>query len=77
MKIFVKIWEVWKRIGKPIGDFIGRAFLTIFFFTIFLPFALLVRLFKDPLLIRSKKINTFWIVRNSSNPSLEDSLRQY
>jgi len=53
MTILRKIWAGWKRIGGYIGDFIGRLILTLLYFTIVLPFGLAVRLFADPLGIRT------------------------
>jgi hypothetical protein len=52
MELLGKIWQIWKRIGQAIGDFIGRIVLMIFYFTFFLPFGLGVRLLSDPLSIK-------------------------
>jgi len=52
MEILRGIWSQWKRIGQFIGDFIGRVVLTLFYFTLFLPFGLGVRLWGDPLAIK-------------------------
>lgn len=44
--VLTSIWEMWKRIGRAIGDLIGRIVLTVFYFTIFAPFGVGVRLFR-------------------------------
>jgi hypothetical protein len=77
MAILRRIWEVWKRIGRFIGDIIGRLFLTAFYFTVFLPFALIVRLFSDPLRIRVHRAETYWLDRVQGRPELRDARRQF
>lgn len=42
-----KLWSLWKRFGQAMGDFIARLVLTLFYFTIFAPFGLGVRLWGD------------------------------
>jgi len=49
---FRGLWEGWKRIGRKIGNFQARVLMTIFYFTLFFPFALLVRWNSDPLAIK-------------------------
>src|SRR5262249_37750725 len=43
-----RLWQGWKRFGRKMGDFQARIFLTIFYFVILAPFALVMRL-ADPL----------------------------
>jgi hypothetical protein len=38
-----KIWEGWKKIAKKIGEFNARVILTIFYFVLLAPLALVVR----------------------------------
>ncbi len=47
-----RVWQVWKRIAKRIGDFQARIFLAVFYFVFFCPFALAVRWGSDPLAIK-------------------------
>ena len=49
-----RIWEGWKRFGQWIGDMLARVVLTVFYFTIFVPFGLGVRFFSDPLAIKTR-----------------------
>jgi hypothetical protein len=67
-------WQAWKRIGRYIGDMIGRVVLTVFYFSLFMPFGIGVRLFSDPLEIRPG-VRTSWSERKTHNISLEDSRR--
>ena len=74
MEALRKGWEAWKRIGQFIGDQIGRLVLTVFYFTLFMPFALGVRLFGDPLAIRSYG-RAKWLERTTRDLTLDDSRR--
>ena len=70
-------WEAWKRIGRFIGDQIGRVFLTVFYFTVFMmPFAVGVRLWGDPLAIRPGSCPK-WFERRTLDLTLKDSRRQF
>ena len=68
-----KTWQTWKRIGQFIGDLIGRAVLTVFYFTIFAPFGLGMRLWGDPLAIRPKHAR--WLERTTPELTLDDARR--
>jgi len=76
MEALRKAWETWKRIGQFIGDLIGRLVLTVFYFTLFMPFALGVRFFGDPLAIRSPH-RAKWLERRTQDLTLEDSRRLF
>jgi hypothetical protein len=52
MDFLRKLWEGWKRFVQMIGDFLARAVLTIFYFTIFMPIVLAVLLLSDPLAMK-------------------------
>ena len=47
------IWNRWKQFGQLIGDLFARIVLTILFFTVLMPFGIGVRLFGDPLKMKS------------------------
>ena len=74
MDLLRNIWERWKRFGQIIGDFIGRVVLTVFYFTIFVPFGLGVRLFSDPLAIKAGH-RSGWVERSTKDRTLEDARR--
>ena len=50
-----RLWEGWKRIARKIGDFNARVILTLFYFILLFPFAVLLKLFTDPLEIKKKE----------------------
>jgi hypothetical protein len=74
MTIWRKIWEGWKRVGGFIGDFIGRLILTLFYFTLVLPFGLIMRLFGDPLHLKKRK-SPSWLRRESEDETLDAARR--
>lgn len=45
-------WEWWKRTAHKIGNFQARVMLTLFYFVVVGPFALVLRLAADPLSIK-------------------------
>lgn len=76
MEALRKAWQAWKRIGQFIGDAIGRVVLTLFYFTLFMPFALGVRFFADPLAMRSHG-RPKWLERRTLDLTLDDSRRLF
>ena len=76
MRILQKIWRVWKRIGKFIGDQIARIVLTFFYFTLFALFGLGVRLLSDPLTIK-KKHGELWVKRGTSDTNFDEARRLF
>jgi len=62
LPVHKRIWEWWKPVAHKIGNFQARVILTVFYFTIFVPFAILVKLFTDPLRIKPKT-KKGWIER--------------
>jgi hypothetical protein len=76
MEALRKFWHAWKRFGQFIGDFIGRLVLTVFYFTLFMPFGLGVRFFGDPLALRPRG-HSQWLERTTKDRTLEDTRRLY
>jgi hypothetical protein len=75
--VLKRIWAAWKRIGQFIGDFIARVVLSLFYFTLFAPFGIGVRLFGDPLDTRTKTNPSLWVDRSTRDLALEDARRQF
>jgi len=76
MEALRKVWQAWKRFGQFMGDLIGRLVLTVFYFTVFMPFGLGVRLLGDPLAIRPLS-RAKWLERKTHDVTLEDSRRLF
>lgn len=71
-----KFWEGWKAFGRFMGNFLARIVLTVFYFTIFVPFGVGVRFFGDPLHIKSRP-DTLWRPRSTGDQKLDELLRQF
>ena len=69
------VWYHWKQFGHFLGDWLGRAVLTIFYFTVFVPFGIGVRLFSDPLHIKTEP-DERWRPRETGDQNFEEVLRQ-
>ncbi len=72
-----RAWERWKVIAKKIGAFQSRVILTLFYVLIVPVFALIVKLFKDPLHLRSHKGESYWIERKTPHPDESTARRQF
>jgi hypothetical protein len=57
---FYRLWQAWKRLARKIGDAQARIILTVFYFLIVGPFALVIRFWSDPLRLNSRD-STGWI----------------
>ena len=72
-----KLWHAWKRFGQFMGDFLARAVLTLFYFTVLVPFGLGVTLLSDPLRTRRSGSQPMWLSRQTGDQSLDDARRQF
>lgn len=70
-------WQLWKRAGQAVGDFIARAVLSVFYFTIFVPFALGARMLGDPLSVKEHDRPNCWMERETCDRSIDDARRQF
>lgn len=75
VRIVQSAWARWRLIGEAFGDLIGRSFAVLFYFTVFVPFALGVRLLGDPLGLRRR--TDHWLERAPVGTSLDDARRQF
>jgi hypothetical protein len=76
MAFLRKFWESWKRFGHWMGDQVARIVLTLFYFTIFLPFGLVIRVFGDPLAIKNKPENP-WLRKGPGDSNLDEARRLF
>jgi hypothetical protein len=76
MEALRKGWQAWKRFGQMLGDLVARLVLTVFYFTLFMPFGLGVRLFGDPMAMR-RDLRAKWLERKTQDLTLEDSRRLF
>ena len=76
MEALRKFWHAWKRFGQVMGDFVGRLVLTVFYFTLFMPFGLGVRFFGDPLALRPSGPSKC-LERTTKDLTIDDTRRLY
>lgn len=74
VNLFKTAWERYKLFGNILGDFQGRAFAILFYFTIMVPFGVGMRLFGDPLNLKVKE--PVWQEREPVGATLQDARRQ-
>ena len=60
-----------------LGTLCAHILLTIFYFTLLVPFGLAVRLLGDPLRLRASNTHSFWVKRETGEPSLKDAHKGY
>jgi len=72
-----KAWQSWGSFSKRMGNFQSGMFLSLFFFIVISPFALLVRVFSDPLRIRYRSNESHWLPKINTESSLEQFRRQF
>ena len=74
---FSSIWTKWLGVARIFGDLIARLVLSLFYFTLFVPFAVGVRLFGDPLGMKARASTSHWLQRGTGDLTLDDSRRQF
>jgi hypothetical protein len=70
-------WERWKQIARKIGDFQARALMTVFYFLILGPVALVLRWRSDPLAIKATTPRGWNIIERMEGAPMEHSRRQF
>jgi hypothetical protein len=71
------IWETWKVFGGKFGDFQARVILTLFYFVILAPFALVVRFWSDPLTMKSGSSRGWQPLSDAEGPVIERARKQF
>jgi hypothetical protein len=74
--LLARAWARWKVIAKIIGNFQARLLLSFFYFLVVPPFALIVKLFKDPLMLQPPKHDSLWVEGAQAARSLQEAGRQ-
>jgi hypothetical protein len=77
MDLLRTLWQAWKRFGQFLGDVLARVVLTLFYFTVFVPFGLGVTLWSDPLRMRKSDGTCLWLSRRTGDQSIDEARRQF
>ena len=75
MNVLKLVWKKWRAFGQIMGDFVARIFMTVFYFTVAVPFGIGVRWLKDPLRLKSKEVA--WLKREEREETIETARRLY
>ncbi|MEM7028075.1 MAG: hypothetical protein AAF629_00680 [Chloroflexota bacterium] len=70
-----KGWQRWLEISQKSANIFGRIIITIFYFTIMLPFSIGVTLLGDPLKLKVHA-DHHWLDREALSDDLESARRQ-
>jgi hypothetical protein len=70
--------RLWKAFGQALGDIIARIVLTVFYFTVLVPFALVARFSQDALGRKAPADGEgFWRAIESARTDLAGARRQF
>lgn len=70
------LWEKWKKFAFKFGEFMSGVILTLFYFLIVTPHAILLKLFSDPLKIKKIHKTNGWHDKKPSSLNFEDAFKQ-
>jgi hypothetical protein len=71
------LWEWWKRVARKIGDFQARIILTILYFLVVGPFALLIRWGSDPLTLKAGTPRGWCAREDEKAAPMERAIKQF
>ena len=76
MSTFRRAWRTWKTFAIEMGNYQGRVLMAFFYFAVVTPFGLVLRLFGDPLNIRTVPEQSSWVERADADTSIEEARGQ-
>jgi hypothetical protein len=72
-----QLWARWKRVARRIGDFQARALMTVFYFAVLGPVALVSRGRSDPLALQATTPRGWLAIEPKAGPPQEHARRQF
>jgi len=75
--IFKRLWQGWEDFIVRLGGFQTRMIFSLCFFILVSPVALAVNIFRDPLRLKYRKTESYWLTRAKTLPSLERFRKQF
>jgi hypothetical protein len=70
------VWEAWRRFGRRLADVQARILLTVFYYVVLAPFALVLRWRTDPLGLRGQSPPAWRAREEPAGPPLVRARRQ-
>jgi len=77
MKLIKFLWKKWLPIAQSVGNFMGQLIMTIFYLIILLPLGLIMRLFSDPLNMKTSARKSNFGNWEHPKQNLEEAKKQY
>ncbi len=71
------LWHKWENLSKRIGNFQSRIILSLFFFLFVSPFALVLKIFSDPLKIKRRNVKSYWLFKRETANDLDQFRKQF
>ena len=71
-----RIWENWLLIAHKIGVWQSKVIMTVFYFIVAAPFAIIIKIFFDSLAIKKNNDGSFWF-EHETKDALHDAQKQY
>jgi hypothetical protein len=71
------VWKQWKNFSLRMGSFQSRIVLSLFFLVFVFPFALITKIFIDPLKLKEKKYASFWDPKQEAHRDIDEYRRQF
>jgi hypothetical protein len=71
------LWEGWKRVARKIGDFQARLLMTVFYFLILGPLAMVLRWRSDPLAIKATTARGWRDMEEKEGVPMDRARRQF
>ncbi|HEY6419828.1 MAG TPA: hypothetical protein VIX59_12555 [Candidatus Binataceae bacterium] len=72
-----RIWNGWKRVARKIGDFQARVILSVFYFVLLAPFALVSRLSSDSAAARQAAPHGWTLKSARTGTPMEEASKQF
>ena len=69
-----RLWEAWKHVARKIGLFQTWLILSVFYWIVIAPYAIVMAPFTDPLRIKK---SYGWLKRETRDLTLKDASRQF
>jgi len=76
MAVLSRAWQAWRRVAHWIGEKQAIVVYTVLYFAVIGPIALVRRVFTDPLQLRARRRESFWLPRAAVPPTLEEARKQ-
>lgn len=74
---FKRLWQRWKDFSIILGAFQTRMIFSLCFFILVSPVALAVKTMHDPLSLKFRKNESYWLPKSKTTPSLGQFRKQF